>query len=349
MVRLGIVGCGPWGQNLVRNFADLRAATITLLCDADEGSLAKAKRFAPSARATRRPEDVFGAADVDAVVIATPAASHGAMALAALRAGKHAFVEKPLATSSREAARVVALAEKSRLTLMVGHTFLYNAAVNQIRDYIARGEIGEVYYIYSQRLNLGKVRDDVNVMWNLAPHDISIVLHWLGEKPAAVSAKGLTFLQDGLEDVVFASLDFADGKCAHIHNSWLDPSKVRRATIVGSKKMILYDDMANDAMIQLFDKGIDRKHLDRTLGEYDSFAKFQLIHRAGDLLVPRVNFVEPLRVECEHFVECVRAGARPRTDGEHGLVVVRILEALQKSLESGGKSVPIRWENERPT
>src|SRR5262245_60805921 len=348
MVRLAIVGCGPWGLNLVRNFADLREGAVTLLCDADEGSLAKARRFAPAARASRRFEDALEAGDVDAVVLATPAGAHGAMALAALRAGKHLFVEKPLATSSREAERVVTLARKSRLVLMVGHTFLYNAAVNQIRDYIKKGEIGDVYYIYSQRLNLGKVRDDVNVMWNLAPHDISIVLHWLDEKPVSVSAKGLTFLQDGLEDVVFASLDFAGGKCAHIHNSWLDPSKVRRATIVGSKKMVLYDDMASDAMIQLFDEGIDRKHLDRTLGEYDSFAKFQLIHRAGDLVVPRVNFVEPLRAECEHFVECVRSGGRPRTDGEHGLAVVRILEALQKSLKSGGKSVPIKWESARP-
>jgi predicted dehydrogenase len=344
MVRIGIVGCGYWGLNLVRNFADLRTASVTLLCDADEASLGKARRFAPGARTARRFEDALGAEEVDALVLATPAAAHARMALAALRAGKHVFVEKPLATTTRDGARVVAAAEAARLTLMVGHTFLYNAAVNQIRDYIARGDIGDVYYVYSQRLNLGKVRDDVNVMWNLAPHDVSIVLHWLDEMPSAVSAKGLTFLQDRLEDVVFANLDFGGGKCAHIHNSWLDPSKVRRATIVGSKKMILYDDMAPDAMIQLFDKGIDRKHLDRTLGEYDSFAKFQLIHRAGDLLVPRVHFVEPLKVECEHFVECVRDGKRPRSDGAHGLAVVRILEAAQKSLLSGGRTVRIAWD-----
>lgn len=345
MVRLAIVGCGYWGLNLVRNFADVRAATITLLCDADEGTLAKARRFAPAARLAGRLEDALSAGDVDAVVLATPAGAHGAMALAALRAGKHVFVEKPLATSVREAERVVESAESKGLTLMVGHTFLYNAAVNQIRDYIKKGEIGEVYYVTSQRLNLGKVRDDVNVMWNLAPHDVSIVLHWLDALPRAVAAKGLTFLQDGLEDVVFMNLDFEGGRGAHIHASWLDPSKVRRATIVGSKKMVLYDDMSPDAMIQLFDKGIDRKHLDRSLGEYDSFAKFQLIHRAGDLVVPRVNFVEPLKVESEHFVECVRDGKRPRTDGRHGLSVVRILEAAQRSLKAGGRSVRLDWGN----
>ncbi len=344
MVRLAIVGCGYWGQNLVRNFADAKGAAVAMLCDADEGSLNKSKRFAPGARLSRKYDDALAAEDVDAIVLATPAAAHAKMALAALRAGKHVFVEKPLATSSRDAARVVALADSSKLTLMVGHTFLYNAAVNQIRDYIARGDIGDVYYVYSQRLNLGKVRDDVNVMWNLAPHDVSIVLYWLGEMPHAVTAKGLTFLQDKLEDVVFFTLDFATGRCAHIHNSWLDPSKVRRATIVGSKKMILYDDMNPDAMIQLYDKGIDRKNLDRTMGEYDSFAKFQLIHRAGDLLIPRVNFVEPLKVECEHFVACVRDGARPKTDGRHGLAVVKILEAAQKSLKNGGRPVKIVWE-----
>jgi len=343
MVKIGIVGCGYWGLNLVRNFADARGGSVVLLCDADEKSLAKAKRFAPEAALTRDFDEAL-AADLDALVLATPAAAHGAMAIAALRAGKHVFVEKPLATTAREAERVVDLADAQKLTLMVGHTFLYNAAVLQIRDRIKSGEIGDVYYIYSQRLNLGKVRDDVNVMWNLAPHDISIVLCWLDEMPSAVSAKGLTFLQDSIEDVVFASLDFAGGRSAHIHNSWLDPSKVRRATIVGSKKMILYDDMNPDAMIQLFDKGIDRKHLDRNLGDFDSFAKFQLIHRAGDLVIPRVNFVEPLRVEADHFVDCVAKRARPTTDGAHGLAVVRILEALQKSLKSGGKSVKIRWD-----
>lgn len=343
MIEIGVVGCGYWGLNLVRNFAELRGARLSLLCDESEGSLAKARRFAPQARRTQSFKEALDS-DVDALVLATPAASHAKMALASLRAGKNTFVEKPLALTSREAARVVDLAAARGLTLMVGHTFLYNSAVNQIRDYIRRGEIGEVYYLYSQRLNLGKVRADVNVMWNLAPHDISIALHWLDERPSSVSAKGLTFLQDELADVVFASLDFEGGRCAHIHNSWLDPSKVRRATIVGSKKMILYNDMDADARIQLFDKGIDRKHLDRSLGEFDSFAKFQLIQRAGDLVIPKVNFVEPLRAEAEHFAECVEKRRRPRTDGEHGLAVVRILEALQKSLTRGGKSIPLNWE-----
>ena len=225
---------------------------------------------------------------------------------------------------------------------MVGHTFEYNPAVQKVKEYIKGGDLGEVYYIYSQRLNLGQVRRDVNVFWNLAPHDISIVLCWLEEEPESVSAKGVTVLQKGIEDVVFLHMKFPGGRSAHIHTSWLDPNKVRRMTVVGSKKMVVYDDTLADARVQLFDKGVDRKNLSQNLGEYDDFGKFQLIQRAGDLLIPKVDATEPLRVECAHFVECVASGKKPQTDGANGLRVVKILEAGQASLNENGIEVAVK-------
>jgi predicted dehydrogenase len=266
---------------------------------------------------------------------------HFDFARKALEAGKHVFVEKPLATTLEDAAALVDLARKNNLILMVGHTFEYNAAVQEVKKYIDRGDLGDVYYLYAQRLNLGKVRDDINAMWNLAPHDISIVLYWLGQEPVSLQARGITCLQEGLEDVVFLILNFPGGVSAHIHTSWLDPNKVRKMTVVGSKKMIVYDDTSAEARIQIFDKGIDRKNIDVNLGEYDSFAKFQLIQRAGDLLIPRVHFAEPLRTECAHFIECIEKGETPRTDGESGLRVVKILEAADASLKENGKVISL--------
>ena len=199
--------------------------------------------------------------------------------------------------------------------------------------------MGEVYYLYLQRLNLGRVRQDVNVVWNLAPHDISIVLYWLGKEPVAVSARGYVYLQENLEDVAYINLDFADGVSAHIHVSWLDPNKVRRVTVVGSEKMVVYDDVNTDAMVQVFDKGITKKNISANLGNYDTFGKFQMIHRAGDLIIPKIDFSEPLAVECQHFTDCICNGQSPRSDGQNGLAVVRILEKVQESLNNGGERI----------
>ena len=286
-------------------------------------------------------EAVLKDPEIQAVALATPANTHAQMARRALKAGKHLFVEKPLALTTSEAEELVALAREKNVILMVGHTFLYNGAVRTIRRYLQEDLLGRIYYIYSQRLNLGRVRTDVNAMWNLAPHDLSILLYWLGEMPVYVSAKGSDFLQDGIEDVVFMVLEFPGGISAHIHVSWLDPNKRRSMTLVGSKKMVVYEDTSADAKIKIYDKGITKKNLSQSLGEYDSFGKFQLIQRAGDLLIPKIEFKEPLREEANHFLESVATGSIPLTDGVHGLQVIRILEAAQTSLKNKGASVVI--------
>jgi predicted dehydrogenase len=274
--------------------------------------------------------------------VATPASNHFETGMEALKAGKHIFVEKPLALRSSECRDLIDLAGSNGRILMVGHTFEYNPAVRKVKDYLNAGALGEIYYIYSQRLNLGQVRRDVNVFWNLAPHDISIALYWLEEEPEAVSAKGVSVLQKGIEDVVFLHMKFPSGRSVHIHTSWLDPNKIRKMTVVGSKKMVVYDDTLADARVQLFDKGVDRKNMSENLGEYDNYGKFQLIHRAGDLLIPKVDAAEPLRLECAHFVDCLTTGKKPQTDGENGLRVVKILEAGQASLDQNGIEVPIK-------
>ncbi|MFH1571931.1 MAG: Gfo/Idh/MocA family oxidoreductase [Gemmatimonadota bacterium] len=341
VVGIGVVGAGYWGPNLIRNFAGAPGGRLAAVCDRDEKRLASVGKGYPGVRLCTRLEELLGDPQVDAVAVATPAGTHYELARAALAAGKGAFVEKPLAMTSAQCQELVELAAARGCTLMVGHTFEYNAAVEYVEQLIHTGELGEVYYVYSQRLNLGVVRQDVDALWNLAPHDISIALRWLGTMPVAVNARGYTYLQPGIADVVYVNLEFANGVAVHIHVSWLDPGKVRRTTVVGSRKMVVYDDASTDAKIQLYDKGIDREHMGGSLGEFDSFGKFQLTQRAGDVLIPRLDFVEPLKRECAHFVECVGQGRRPLTDGENGLRVVRVLEAASQSLATGGVSVAL--------
>ena len=341
MLNLAIVGVGYWGPNLVRNFSMLEDVNLTTVCDLDRSRLQQVKKQYPTVNLTTSIDEVVGDPGIEAVVLALPVGVHYKFAKKALEAGKHLLVEKPLCTTTAEADDLVETAEKKKLVLMVGHTFLYNAAVAKLKDLIKDGTLGDLYYIYSQRLNLGRVRDDINTMWNLAPHDVSIVLHCLEKEPVRVSARGLTQLQKDIEDVVFLVLEFDDGVLAHIQNSWLDPNKIRKMTFVGSKKMAVYDDVSADAKIQIYDKGIDKKNMTQDMGSYDDFGKFQLIQRAGDLLVPKINFVEPLRVEARHFVDCIADGAAPLTGGDNGRQVVKVLEADQKSLKSGGEYVEI--------
>lgn len=341
MIGVGVIGAGYWGPNLIRNFASTAGARLVGVADLDEGKLARIGKSYPGVVTTTRLADLLANDDIQGIAVATPAGSHFELARQVLRAGKSVFVEKPLAASAAECEELIELAEKKKLVLMVGHTFEYNAAVEQVEQYIRSQELGEIYYIYSQRLNLGVVRRYVDAMWNLAPHDVSIALRWLGEMPVAVNARGYTYLQKGIADVVYMNLEFASGVAVHIHVSWLDPGKVRRMTVVGSQKMVVYDDASADAKIQLFDKGIDRQHMDGSLGSFDSFGNFQLIQRAGDVLIPRIDFVEPLKVETAHFVECVAEGKKPRTDGENGLRVVKVLEAASQSMKRGGASVEI--------
>lgn len=343
MVDVALVGVGYWGPNLLRVLSQIEGVTVRTICDLSAERLRKVRTSHPLARVTGAYEDVVADPEIDAVVLATPVQVHYQQARLALEWGKHVLVEKPLAGSTVEALELAELAEVRERVLMVGHTFLYHQAVRQVRSYLETGTIGDVYYIYSQRLNLGRVRDSVDVLWNLAPHDVSIILYWLGASPTSVSARGLEFLQPGrnLADIVFVLMNFDDGRSAHLHLSWLDPLKVRRMTLVGSKKMIVFDDVSSDEKIRIFDRGFDRPPRYQELGEYSDFGAYQLLHRAGDILVPRVAYKEPLLVECREFVECISTGARPLANATNGFEVVRVLEAATESMKRSGEEVRI--------
>jgi predicted dehydrogenase len=335
-MNIAVIGVGYWGANLARVLFQLPSANLHSVCDIRKERLDYVKSTFPTVETTADYRSLLKNKEIEAVVVATEAQFHYQIAKECLEAGKHTLVEKPLSLTSQECRELIEIAERRNRILMVGHTFEYNAAVRKLKEYIVGGELGKIYYIYSSRLNLGKIRRDINAMWNFAPHDISIILYLMESEPIKVSAQGLCCIQKGIEDVVFMHLEFADGVSAHIHISWLDPNKVRKMTIVGSKKMVIYDDIESDAKIQVYDKGIDKKDLRESLGKFETFGDFQLLLRAGDIYMPKIDFVEPLKVEFSHFVECIREGRKPLTDGYDGLRVVKVLEAAQKSLESGG-------------
>jgi predicted dehydrogenase len=334
VIRLAVVGAGAWGANHVRAFARLKGCDVAAVCDPSEDALARAKNLAPGARLTRDLGAVLDDASVDAVVIATPAVTHARVALDALAAGKHVFVEKPLALSSADAEAVVLAAEQAGRTLMVGHLMLYHPVVDRLRQMVASGELGTIHYLYALRVNLGRVRRDENAMWSLAPHDISIILHLLDAdaEPESVSARGGSYLQQGIEDVVFVNLRFTTGVVAQIQLSWLDPRKERRLTIVGSRRMVEFDDVHPVEKLRIYDKGVDRPPAFTEYAEYLSI-------RSGDIHIPQVPMAEPLEVECRHFVDCVTAGKPPLTGGRSALRVVRVLEAAQRSLGLDGAPV----------
>ena len=339
-IRLAMVGLGYWGPNLARNFAATKGAELAVLCDSDPQRLARLSKTYRDARLVESYDAVLADSAVDAVVLATPVITHFEMAAAALNAGKHVFVEKPLAASAAECERLIEIAVARDLRLMVGHVFLFSSAVQRVKQYIDSGELGEIYYVYSQRLNLGVVRSDVNAMWNFAPHDISILCHWLNGEPEEITARGFSYLQPSIEDVVFMSMAFQGGIGANVHISWLDPHKVRRMTVVGSEKMVVYDDVSNEAKLMLFDRGVTKKRQDdayASLGPFRDYGEFQLLLRAGDVLIPKLDSREPLAAECQHFVECIETGAQPLTDGPAGLRVVRALEKAQLSLSRAGR------------
>ncbi|MBL7075311.1 Gfo/Idh/MocA family oxidoreductase [candidate division KSB1 bacterium] len=343
-VNVAVVGCGYWGPNLIRNFYQLLGARLLTVCDLKEDRLDYARKHFPGVGVSNDVGSILAHPDIDAVVLTTQADSHYRLASEALEAGKHVLVEKPLAQTAAECLKLIDLAASKNRVLMVGHTFLYNAAVRKLKEFMANGELGEIYYLSSSRLNLGRIRSDINAMWNFAPHDVSIILYLLDKKPVAVSAKGRSYIQPHIEDVVFMHLDFANGISANIHISWLDPNKVRKMTVVGSKKMVVYDDVSPDAKITVYDKGIDKINISNSLGDFETFGEFQLRLRAGDMHVPRIEFVEPLKMECAHFIDCIKNNKRPLTDGEEGYWVVRILEAGQRSMDKGGVPIEIEWE-----
>lgn len=329
-VNFGLVGVGYWGPNLARNLNGLQNGRLRWICDTRREALDKIAAGYPGASATTSLGEMLNAPDLDAVVVATPAGTHFELTKQCLQAGKHALVEKPLAMSTAECDELIELADKRKLKLMVGHTFLYNPATAKLKELLDQGELGDVYYAYATRVNLGQIRRDVNAMWNLAPHDVSILLYLLNAVPERVSAKGITHIQEGIEDVVFMYLDFPGGVTAHVHVSWLDPGRVRKLTIVGSRKMVIYDDADPDCKLQILDKGVTK--VPNKAEAFSSFGEFQLLLRAGDVSIPKIPATEPLKAECQHFADCILNNQRPLTDGVNGRQVVRILEAAQESM-----------------
>ncbi len=326
-VRVGVVGLGYWGPNLARNFAALDGCELAWCCDSSAEARDRWARTFPFARFTDNLEELLADPALDAVAVATGVASHADLAQRVLRAGKHCFVEKPLARSVEEAAAVADAAESSGRILMVGHLLEYHPGVLKLKEILDSGALGDLYYIYSKRLNLGKIREDENALWSLGAHDVSVVLKLLdGEEPDEVVAHGESCVREGVEDVVFCNLRFPSGRIAHMHLSWLDPHKERRFTLVGSQRMATFDDMALERKVTLYDKGFDPDF--HNYGEY--------ITRSGDVTSPQISNEEPLRIECRQFVECVRTGSEPRSGVESGLRVVRVLGALQRSLNAGG-------------
>jgi predicted dehydrogenase len=322
-VRVGVVGLGYWGPNLARNLAGIPGCQVDWLCDASEEARGALERSFPGSRTTDVLGDLLDDPQLDAVVIATPVPTHAELAIAAAQAGKHCFVEKPLATTAADAERAVAAAEAAGRTLMVGHLLEYHPAVTRLKDLIDGQELGDLFYVYGNRVNLGKLRADENALWSLGAHDVSVALHLIGEEPEECLAQGASYVREGVQDVVFCYLRFPSGVVAHLHLSWLDPHKERRMTVVGSRRMATFDDMQIEGKLTIYDKGFDEDA--RSWGEY--------IARSGDTFSPRIPNVEPLRIECEHFIHCVRTGEVPRSDGHSGLRVVRVLERLQQSLD----------------
>jgi predicted dehydrogenase len=323
-VRVGVVGLGYWGPNLARNLAALPGVELTWCCDA---SAERRERLAPAHRSTRftgELDDLLRARDLDAIVLATPVPTHAELAQQVLAAGKHCFVEKPLAQSSADAEAAVSAARAADRILMVGHLLEYHPGVRLLKQTLDSGELGDPLYIYGNRLNLGQLRADENALWSLGAHDVSVVLALAGEEPCELSARGECYMRDGIEDVVFGFLRFPSGLTAHLHLSWLDPHKERRFTVVGSKRMATFDDMELERKLTIYDKGFDEKA--------DSYGEY--ITRAGEIRSPRVPNSEPLRLECEHFAQCIRERRRPLSDGESGLRVVRVLEGLQRELDA---------------
>jgi predicted dehydrogenase len=326
-----VVGLGYWGPNLARNFDRLPEASLEWICDSDTGPRERWAAAFPGARVAAELDELLSDPQLDAVVVATHVPTHAELAVRSLEAGKHCFVEKPLAQSVAEAERVSEAARDAGRVLMVGHLLEYHPGVERLKQVADSGDLGDIHYIYSNRLNLGKLRTDENALWSLGAHDVSVVLHLAGEEPIGCRAIGESYMRPGFEDVVFCYLRFPSGLAAHLHLSWLDPHKERRFTVVGSKRMATFDDMELERKVTVYDKGFDQ--------DFSSYGEY--IARSGDIWSPRVSNEEPLRIECRHFVERVRDGTEPRSGAESGLRVVRVLEALQRSLEETSRAAAV--------
>ena len=340
MIRMAVIGCGYWGPNLIRNFNNQDEVDLRTIVDLDEERLRTVGKLYPQVKAVTDYREVIEDPQIDAVVVATPVSHHHALGREVLGAGKHLFVEKPMAASAVECRDLNRLAAAQNLVIMVGHTFLFTPAVCKIRALMEAGELGEIHYVDITRVNLGIFQQDVNVVWDLAPHDVAMLNHLFGERPVEVSATGHCYVQKekGIEDVAFLSLMYPGGQVAHIHVSWLDPNKIRKATFVGSRKMLVYDDVSSLEKIRVYDKGVE------VLPHYDNFGEFQLSYRFGDIFVPRVDQVEPLKIETAHFLDCIAGRAEAVSSGAHGLEVVEVLEKACESIRSNGRPLALEYE-----
>jgi len=336
MTNVAVVGCGYWGPNLVRNFQSLDDCRVSAICDRDEARLAHMTRLYPTARTTTEIQNIVQDPEIQAVAVATPVRSHYSLALQLLQSGKHVFLEKPMAASVQECKGLMDEAQRRGLRLMIGHTFVYTSAVRRIREIIQAGDIGEVLYLSSRRLNLGLFQKDINVAWDLAPHDISIILYVTGKMPIAVNCQGSAHVHPNIQDVTTISLQFQNGTFATVQSSWIDPRKVRETTIVGSRKMIVYDDNEPLEKLKIYDKRVE------VPPHYDTYAEFHYSYHYGGMQAPYLKQYEPLRLECQTFLDCTRNGGVSESDASEGLKVVQILEAADESLRTGGGRVEIK-------
>jgi len=327
------VGLGYWGPNLARNFDRLPGAELAYCCDLEEENRARAAQQFPRAAVTGDLDVLLGDDDLDAIVVASSVPTHYELGMRVLRAGKHAMIEKPMALKAAQAEELVRTADEKGRLLMVGHLLEYHPAVRKVKELLQTGELGTTYYVYANRLNLGKVRADENALWSLGPHDISVINYLTGEEPEEVSAQGQCFLQRGVEDVVFGYIKFPSGMVGHLHVSWLDPHKTRKITVVGAEKMVVFDDMEGDRKVTVYDKGAYKV-------KYESYGEYVTL-RFGDIHIPRISNEEPLKLECQHFIDCIVEGRQPLSDGRDGLNVVRVLEAMERSLREAGRPVKI--------
>ena len=335
MLTVAVIGCGYWGPNFIRNFAQFPNVHMKVAVDLNKERLRHVAQLYPSVATTTSLDEIVADPGIDAAVVATPVSTHHPITKRLLEAGKHVLVEKPMAASIAEAEDLKRIADDRGLVLMAGHTFLYTAAVNKMRDLISSGELGHVYYISTTRVNLGLFQEDINVVWDLAPHDISILNYILASEPDAVSASGQAYIQSGIEDVAFLNLRYPGDIVAHVHVSWLNPDKIRRTTVVGSKKMLVFDDVSTQEKIRVYDKGVSVQP------HYDTFGEFQLSYRFGDIYTPRLDDSEPLKNECQHFVQCIGRREVPRSNGTAGLSVVRVIERACDSIRENGRVLPV--------
>lgn len=334
VIRIAVIGAGHWGPNLIRNFHNRERSEVAWIADLDAQRRAQiASRF-PGVATTANPSDAIDDPSIDAVVIATPTSTHYPLAKAALLAGKHVLVEKPIAASTSHGRELCEIAAARGRVLMVGHVFLHNGAVRRVKEYVDQGELGRVYYVSMVRTNLGPIRSDVNAAWDLAAHDVSIVNYWLDAEPVSASAVGGVWINPGVEDAVFATLRYPGEVLVNLHVSWLNPRKARDITVVGDRRMLTFDDMNISEPLRLYDKRVDGAAPPKYT---DTFATFRSSIRDGDILIPRVAVGEPLRNECEHFLDCIAAGTQPLTDGVSGVAVVRVLEAIARSIRNHGR------------